>query len=133
MNNSCAWRKLLWAAAFTAGCGTSAAQSLTPMRGEITSFGDTFTVRVSPYNPYPHRIRMAVKAYDRDFRPIAAEVFPSETMMGSRTSRSVLVSIGFGSKNVRRVRICAESVPFPGRQTKIKAQVCGRFIAYRID
>ncbi|WP_322098552.1 hypothetical protein [Nitratireductor rhodophyticola] len=126
--------KLVLLAAFiAAGCGTSVAQSMTPMRGKISSFGDTFTVRVFPYNPYPHKIRMAVKAYDQDFRPIEAHVFPSETMVGSRTSRSVLVSVGFNNKKVRRVRICAESIPFPGRGTNIKAQVCGRFIAYRID
>lgn len=131
--NSHVWMSVVLAAVVAAGCGASAAQSMTPMRGKISSFDDTFSVRVFPYNPYPHRIRMAVKVYDQDFRPIAAQVSPAEAMVGSKSSRSVLVSIGFNDQKVRRVRICTESVPFPGRGTNIKAQVCGRFIAYRID
>lgn len=107
------------------------AQSMTPMRGEITSFAESFAVRVRPYNPYNHRIRVAVRVYDADFHPVAARVAPAEILLGSGASRPVIVEIDFGPRRERRVRICAESIPFPNHQTKIRAQICGRFIARR--
>ncbi|MBN7758630.1 hypothetical protein JF546_08185 [Nitratireductor aquimarinus] len=111
----------------------AAAQSMTPMRGEIRSFSDSFAVRVRPHNPYRHRIEVAVRVYDEDFRPIAAKVVPSKMMLGSDVSRPVLVSVDFGESRTRRVRICTESIPFPDQKTRIRAQICGRFIAYRAN
>ncbi|WP_246249194.1 hypothetical protein [Chelativorans alearense] len=108
------------------------AQSMTPMRGEITSFTDDFAVRVSPYNPYPHRIQVEVRVYDEHFRPVAAKVSPGRIMLGSRASRPVVVVVKFDGAGQRRVRVCAESVPFPHEKTRIKAQICGRFIARRL-
>ncbi|WP_159586629.1 hypothetical protein [Chelativorans xinjiangense] len=108
------------------------AQSMTPMRGEITSFTDDFAVRVSPYNPYPHRIQVEVRVYDEHFRPVAAKVSPGRIMLGSRASRPVVVVVKFDGRGQRRVRVCTESVPFPHEKTRIKAQICGRFIARRL-
>ncbi|WP_048646517.1 hypothetical protein [Nitratireductor soli] len=124
---------LLIAAGFSAALTHASAQSMTPMRGEVTSFGGAFAVRVRPYNPYNHRIRVAVRVYDADFMPVAARVSPPEMMLGSRDSRPVLVEVEFGSTKEKRVRICTESTPFPSHQTKIRAQICGRFIARRAD
>lgn len=111
--------------------GDLAAQSMTPMRGEVTSFSDEFAVRVFPKNPYGHRISVAVRVYDADFKPVAARITPSEISLGGGSSRSVLVIVGFEGKSERRVRICTESVPFPGEKIGVKAQICGRFIARR--
>lgn len=107
------------------------AQSLTPMRGEITSYTDSFALRVHPHNPYRHRIQVAVRVYDEHFDPVAAIIQPSQMMLGGGMSRPVLVRVGFEDKPSRRVRVCAESIPFPNEDTRIKAQVCGRFIARR--
>lgn len=127
------WRSLFLAVTLAAVGSKGAAQSMTPMRGEISSFEEEFTVRVFPYNPYPHSIRVAIKAYDQDFRPIEADVMPPEMVIDSMSSRSAIVSVGFKNKKVRRIRICTESVPFPGLHASIKAQICGRFIAHRIN
>jgi hypothetical protein len=112
--------------------GTSAsAQSMSPMRGEVASFTNAFAVRVFPANPYGHRIKISVRVYDQDFNPVDARVTPADFMLGSEASRPVLVVVPFGGAATRKVRICTESVPFPGEQTQIKAQICGRFLGQR--
>ena len=121
-------------AAMSAVCalaGDAGAQSMTPMRGEITSFTASFAVRVFPRNPYRHRIRVAVRVYDEKFRPVEARVWPSDITLGAGESRPVTVVVGFGGARERRVRICTESIPFPNKQTRMRAQVCGRFLARR--
>ena len=108
------------------------AQSMNPMRAKIDSFTDTFAVRVYPANPYQHRIRVEVKVYDKDFRPIRAMVSPAEFTLGSNFSRPVTVVVPFEGQKNRKVRICTEAIPFPGKQTTIKAQVCGKFLGTRL-
>jgi hypothetical protein len=44
----------------------------------------------------------------------------------------VLVVVPFEGKPDRRVRVCAESVPFANQPTRIRTQVCGRFLARRV-
>lgn len=124
-------RVLAAMAAIGVTVGAVQAQSMTPMRGEITSFSDEFAVRVHPRNPYRHRIRVAVRVYDEKFRPVKARVLPTEMTLGANDSRPVTVMIAFEGARERRVRICTESVPFPNKQTRIKAQICGRFFARR--
>ena len=110
----------------------AAAQSLSPMRGKVTSFTDAFAVRVMPANPYDHRIRVDVKVYDADFRPITARIHPTSFMLGGQASRPVNVVIPFEGRDSRRVRVCVESIPFPGQSTSnVKAKICGRFIGER--
>lgn len=124
-------RQLAAACLLLAG-GSASAQSLTPMRGEVTSFSDVFAVRVFPSNPYPQRIRMEVRVYDQEFRPVEAQVSPAAFMLGSEASRPVTVVVPFDGAERRKVRICVESVPFPNQQTQIRAQICGRFLGQRL-
>jgi hypothetical protein len=104
------------------------AQALSPMRGTIKSFTDTFAVRVFPANPYGHRIRVQIKVYDQNFNPVDARVSPQQFTLGGNTSRPVNVMIPFDGASERKVRVCAESVPFPGKTSNIKAQICGKFL-----
>lgn len=107
------------------------AQSMTPMRGEVRSFTDAFAVRVFPGNPYDQRIRVEVHVYDQDFQPIDAEISPSTFLLAGQASRPVLVVVPFDGATDRKVRICTESIPFPGEQTQIRAQICGKFFGHR--
>lgn len=111
--------------------GPSPAQSMTPMRGEVTSFTDAFAVRVFPANPYEQPIDVDVRVYDQDFAHVAASVLPGSFSLAAGASRSVLVVVPFAGAAVRKVRICTESVPFPDSQTRIRTQICGKFIASR--
>jgi hypothetical protein len=124
-------RMLAAAAAIGIASSAASAQSMTPMRGEVTSFTDEFAVRVFPRNPYRHRILVAVRVYDEKFRPLEARVSPANIMLGANGSRPVTVVVSFDGARERRVRICTESIPFPDQQTRIKAQICGRFLARR--
>lgn len=111
----------------------AAAQSMSPMRAKIDSFTDSFAVRVYPANPYKHRIRVEVKVYDKDFRPIKAQVSPPVMTLGAKFARPVTVVVPFAGAKNRKVRICTEAVPFPGKTTTIKAQICGRYLGKRVQ
>lgn len=104
---------------------------MTPMRGEVRSFTDAFAVRVFPGNPYDKRIRVEVHVYDQDFQPIEAQISPSAFLLAGQASRQVLVVVPFDGASERKVRICTESIPFPGEQTQIRAQICGKFFGHR--
>lgn len=112
---------------------TASAQAMTPMRGEVKSFSDKFAVRVFPMNPYQHRIKIEVKVYDETFAPIGAMVMPAATMLAPLDSRSVMVMVPFDGQMERRVRVCTESVPFSDQSQRVRTQVCGRFIAKRLQ
>ena len=107
------------------------AQALSPMRGTVKSFTDAFAVRVFPANPYSHRIRIEIKVYDQDFHLVKARVSPPIFTLGGNTSRPVNVLIPFDGASERKIRVCAESVPFPGKTSNIKAQICGKFLGQR--
>ncbi len=109
-----------------------AAQSLTPMRGEAKSFTDQFAFRVYPANPYSRRIKVEVKVYDENFAPVRASVTPPETYLAPEDNRAVMVLVPFEGRTERRVRICAESIPFEDKATRLRTQVCGRFLAQRM-
>ena len=102
------------------------------MRGEVRSFTDQFAIRVFPANPYPRRIQVEVKVYDENFAPINAAVMPQAVMLAPEDNRSVMVLVPFEGKTERRVRICAESIPFENKSTRLRTQVCGRFLATRV-
>lgn len=126
--------RLILAAMIAACAGTTPAwsQSMSPMRGEIRSFADSFAVRVQPRNPYKHRINVSIRAYDADFRPIEARISPPDFSLGTGASRSVLVVVNFNGARERRVRICTESAPLAGKGVGMKAQICGKFIGHHL-
>lgn len=115
----------------------AAAQAMSPMRGQVKSFADSFALKVYPANPYEHRIRVEVRVYDQDFNPVKAQVSPANFTLAGRNSRAVNVVVPFlAGASDRKVRICTESVPFPGQSkttTNIKAQICGKFLAERVE
>jgi hypothetical protein len=125
---------LIIALAAALGTGASRAQSLTPMRGEVRSVSDAFAVRVFPSNPYDRPIRVEVHVYDQDFAPVpGARVSASPLMLAPEGSRPVIVTIPFAGEAVRKVRVCAESIPFPNSQTQVRAQICGKFLGKRLS
>ena len=109
----------------------AAAQSMSPMRGEVNSFTDVFAVRVYPANPYDQKIKVEIHVYDQDFQPVDARISPAAFQLGAQASRPVLVVVPFGGAAERKVRICTESIPFPNQQTQIRAQICGKFFGHR--
>lgn len=121
-------------AAVSASAAPAHAQAMTPMRGEVKSFTDKFALRVFPANPYPHRIQVEVKVYDETFAPIpTAQVMPATTTLAPQDNRSVMVMVPFDGQTERRVRVCTESVPYTDKSARVRTQVCGRFIATRVN
>lgn len=112
--------------------GSAEAQSMTPMRGQINSVTDAFAVRVYPSNPYRDPIRIEVHVYDQNFYEVSAQVTPNGFMLASGTSRPVTVVVPFEQAKDRKVRVCTESIPFPGQQAQIRTQICGKFLGKRL-
>lgn len=123
---------VLVAGVLAAATSSASAQALSPMRGEVKSFTDQAAFRVYPANPYARRIKVEVKVYDETFAPINAAVMPAAAMLAPEDNRSVMVLVPFEGKTERRIRICAESVPFEDKATRLRTQVCGRFLARRM-
>lgn len=102
------------------------------MRGELNSFAEQFAVRVYPGNPYQHRLPVEIRVYDDTFRPVRASVQHKRLVLASNSKRGVMVIVPFEGHRVRRIRICVEAVPFPDQRTRMRTQVCGKFIARRV-
>lgn len=119
--------------ASTGSWDSSNAQSMTPMRGETKSFDSKFGFRVYPKNPYQHRIKVTVNVYDQAFNPVKANITPQQIMLGGGASRPVLVQVPFDGNTSRKVRICTESIPFPNEKQIVRAQICGKFLATKIQ
>jgi hypothetical protein len=108
------------------------AQSLDPMRGEVTSFAERFAVQVFPGNPYNRTMPIEVRVYDDYYRPLAAIITPQSAIYGAGVKRRVLVIVPFDGVQTRTIRVCAESNPLDRGQTRLRTQVCGRFVARRL-
>ncbi len=107
------------------GSTTAYAVSLSPMILQSKSYTDQVVFRVFPKNPYNHRINMEVRVYDQKFRLIRARVSPRRMKLGAGLSRPVTVTVPFEGKKTRKIRICAESIPFPsGKAASVRTRVC---------
>ncbi|MBE7186205.1 MAG: hypothetical protein INR68_17565 [Methylobacterium mesophilicum] len=115
------------------GAGLAQAQSMSPMRGRVASYSDEFALKVFPRNIYPQRIDFEVHAYDQDFQPIDATILPQTFTLAAGGVRPVTVIIPFAGATERKVRVCAESVPFPTQSAQIKTRICGKFLAQRLQ
>jgi hypothetical protein len=105
------------------------AQSVTPMRGEPRSLVETFAVRLVVGNPYPSQQVFAVRVYDDHFYPVDARVSLLLVKLPPKGSRSVLVAVPFDGAKTRKVRICAEGLFGTATSSKLRTQVCGKFLA----
>jgi hypothetical protein len=115
--------------ALIAWCSLASAQSLSPMRGEIRSFSDRFAVRVYVGNPYEKRMQFDVAVYDTNFYRAVASVTPSRVSVAGGQTFPVLVVIPFEGQRERRIRICVEGVAYQGNSTRMRTQICGKFLA----
>lgn len=109
-------------------CLPGIAQSVTPMRNEVKSFSDKFAVRIAVGNPYPTRVTFNVRAYDAEFRPIDAVISPGVLHIAANDSRNVTIVVPFAGGAERKIRICAEGLFGADNTSKVRTQVCGRFL-----
>ena len=112
--------------------GCAQAQSLTPMRKVVRSFANEFAVRVTVGNPYASPVAFEVKVYDEAFRPIPARVNFPVLKIAANDTRMVTVVVPFGDGPQRKVRICAEGLFGTDKGSKVRTQVCGRFLAQHV-
>ncbi|MBI1391646.1 MAG: hypothetical protein GC152_02785 [Alphaproteobacteria bacterium] len=110
------------------------AQSLSPMKGEFASFGEAFLITLTAYNPYTVATRQNVEIFDEDWRPVqGARALPAEYLIGAGERRAVTALVPFADSQRRRVYICAASAIASGNGRTIKGQVCGKYVAHRLQ
>ena len=108
------------------------AQALRPMKGEVSSFGETFDIEVQPFNPHRHAIGVEMRVYDHEFRPVpSARIVPERFLLAGGNSRPVTARIPFAGYSPRYVRVCVESLPLRRSATQVRTRVCGKFKASR--
>ena len=110
----------------------ASAQSVTPMRKVIRSFAPEFAIRLLVGNPNPSKVAFDVKVYDEHFQPVDAVVMPRVLMIGAENSRPVMVRVSFNGQPARKVRICAEGLFGKEKSSKVRTQVCGRYLAQHV-
>lgn len=113
-------------------CHAAHAQSVTPMRGAVTSFADEFALRITVGNPYPRATYFDVRVYDENFQPIEAIVSPPNLKMPPDETTLVSVRVPFNGGSTRKVRVCAEGMFANANQSGVRTQVCGRYLATHI-
>ena len=121
----------LAAAAWAAAPDPSRAQAITPMRGQVSAFGEEFALRVVARNPFPGSMGIEMRAYDHAFRPIEARFSRGSFVLGTGKTRRVTALIPFDGHAVRFVRVCAEAVALRAATQNIRTRVCGKFRAQR--
>ena len=101
------------------------------MKGTVSSFGEEFALRVVARNPFQGRMGIEMRAYDHEFRPIAARFSRSSFALAGGQVRRVTALIPFEGQSVRFVRVCAEAVALRSANQNIRTRVCGKFRARR--
>lgn len=108
-------------------CGTAAAQSLSPMRGEGTTPSLVKGFRLTVGNPYKARMTFVVLPMDAKFTTMAADAevnFP-ELTMAPGMSRQVIVTFKIDpALKERTIGVCVQPKDIQGT---VLPRVCGTY------
>lgn len=123
-------RSFIFAAAAVLLCvGASAqAQSLSPMRANVLTFGEMGAVRASLRNPYTTARRFDIEVYGTNWQKIDDVRLTRQSLaLGPGSSTSILALVPVGGSNRREVYVCASSRPYRPSSAGLRGQVCGRY------
>lgn len=110
------------------GEGSAYAQSMSPMRASVTTFGEMGAVRASLRNPYAEARRFEIEAFDLDWQPAQdVRLLRSSLTLGAGGKTSVLALLPVSEGGAREVYICATSSAYRVGSAGIRGQVCGRY------
>jgi len=112
---------------------STAAQSVTPMRGVVRGVADQFALRVTVGNPYDTPKAFLIRLYDENFQPVPGVIFPPVLRLFPNDTRQVTARIAFDGQSQRKIRLCAEAFSDTSATTTIRTQVCGRFLAQHVS
>ena len=123
--------------AFTALSGLSQAQaqaqSLSPMRAEIVSFGEYGAVRAALRNPYSVARRFDIEVFSEDWTPLKGARLSRTTLaLGPGSKTSVMAFLPVSAEGAHDVFLCVTSRAY--RQSSgasVRGQVCGRYHVVR--
>jgi hypothetical protein len=109
------------------GCGTAAAQSLSPMHKTGATPSDVKGFKLLVGNPYPTRMTFVVVAMDPKFNEIAprAVVRPGEIKLAPGQARGVTVQFAIGPEaKERTIGVCVLPKDLDG---PLLPRVCGTY------
>lgn len=111
------------------GVGSPAvAQSLSPMRANVVTFGEVSAVRTSLRNPYTTARRFDIEVFDLDWQKVEnAQLTRASLSLAPGANTSILAMVPVGEADERQVYVCATSRPFQRSSAGLRGQVCGRY------
>ncbi len=117
----------LFALGLTAPVGV-AAQSLSPMKSDVVTFGDKGSVRVYLRNPYVNARRFTMDVFNLDWEPVNDVLYSSRQLsLAPGASTSVFVVAPLSGERSRQFYVCATSRAYRGGGAGVKGQVCGKY------
>ncbi|MEM9422772.1 MAG: hypothetical protein AAF986_09750 [Pseudomonadota bacterium] len=106
----------------------SVAQSLSPMKSDVVTFGDKGSVRVHLRNPYVSARRFNMDVFDVHWRPVENVILSSRNLsLAPGASTSVFVVAPLDGERSREFYVCATSRAYRGGGAGVKGQVCGKY------
>lgn len=112
------------------GCLASqaAAQSLSPMKGNVVTFAEKGAVRLKLRNPYYDARRFTVDAFTLEGKPLADILLSTRALsLAPGAETSVLVVAPLEGQPQRSIYVCATSMPYYSRGNGLRGQVCGKY------
>jgi hypothetical protein len=123
--------RLAIAVLITLCAGASAwGQGLSPMKGEITTFGEEAALRVQLRNPYDRAVRFEIDVLTEDWRRLeGARLVRRQVPLAPGATTSIMAVIPLEGERLRTFYLCATSQPFRRGGSGIRGQVCGKYRA----
>lgn len=124
-------RRLISLGAALLSCSSAAwAQTLWPMKAQVTTFSDQAAIRINVKNPYTLAKRFDVEVFNTDFTPlIGARLSQASLPVAPSAASSVFVIAPMDGQAIRDFYVCVSTRPFAGGGNGIRGQVCGRYRA----
>lgn len=104
------------------------AQSLSPMKADIVTFGAQGAGRIHLRNPYKSARRFTVSVFDENWHQVkGARLSNTRLALAPGATTSVFVVVPLKQDRSKTFYLCATSYPFYGRGTGMKGEVCGKY------
>mgnify|MGYP006266199489 CR=1 FL=1 len=125
-------RALLLAVLVALSAAPAGAQSLSPMRAQVVTFGEVGAIRASLRNPYTTARRFEIEVFDLEWNRVDdARLTRSNLSLAPGATTSILALLPVTGEGPRSVFLCASSRSYRPSSAGLRGQVCGRYQVIR--
>jgi len=111
------------------------AQSVAPMKKEITSFAESFMFQVHIKNTYDQGQISHIELFDMDWNPVEGGYTTHKSaFLGAGQELVVTAMVPFKGEKFKQVYLCHSITPrVNGKGSAYRGEVCGKYIARRLS